>query len=62
MGRFKLVPAFMKPRDAWDFYRGQGPAPVIAETLEQPIFRRMGPVCLCGLREGVVCHAHPQGR
>lgn len=61
-GRFKLVPAFMKPRDAWDFYRGEGPAPVIAEALAEVPPKIIGPVCLCGLREGVVCHAHPQGR
>lgn len=61
-GRFMLVPAFMKPRDAWDFYRGAGPAPVIADALDSLSVRHAGPVCLCGLREGVVCHAHPEGR
>jgi hypothetical protein len=61
-GRFMLAPAFMKPRDAWDFYRGVGPAPVIADVLAQIPPRITGPVCLCGLREGVHCHAHPEGR
>lgn len=58
-GKFMLAPAFMKPREAWDFYRGDGPAPVIAQALSELPPKTMGPVCLCGLREGVVCHAHP---
>lgn len=61
-GRFMLAPAFMKPREAWDFYRGAGPAPVIADVLAQLPPRITGPVCLCGLREDVRCHAHPEGR
>lgn len=61
-GRFLLAPAFLKPRDAWDFYRGAGPAPVLAQALEDLPKRTTGPVCLCGLREGVACHAHPEGR
>jgi hypothetical protein len=61
-GRFMLAPAFMKPRDAWDFYRGAGPAPVIAQALSDIPPKTIKPVCICGLREGVACHAHPAGR
>jgi hypothetical protein len=61
-GRFMLAPAFMKPRDAWDFYRGTGAEPVIKQALEDLPIRTTGPVCLCGLREGVVCQRHPEGR
>ncbi|MFF4835124.1 hypothetical protein [Streptomyces sp. NPDC001315] len=62
-GRFMLVPAFLKPRDAWDFYRGDdGPAAVIAQALSDLPPRTIGPVCICGLREDVRCHAHPDGR
>jgi len=61
-GRFMLAPAFMKPRDAWDFYRGVGPAPVVDQALTDVAARHAGPVCLCGLRDGVTCHAHLEGR
>lgn len=56
-GRFMLAPAFMKPRDAWDFYRGEKAAPVIAQALSDMPPKTIGPVCICGLREGVTCHA-----
>lgn len=61
-GRFMLAPAFMKPREAWDFYRGTGPAPVIIQALSDIPPKTIKPVCICGLREGVTCHAHPEGR
>lgn len=61
-GRFMLAPAFMKPRDAWDYYRGAGPAPVIAQALSDTPPKTIKPVCVCGLREDVTCHAHPGGR
>lgn len=61
-GRFMLAPAFMKPRDAWDFYRGTGPAPAIAEALAAVSPKIIGPTCLCGMREDVRCHMHPEGR
>ena len=61
-GRFMLAPAFMKPRDAWDFYRDAGPAPVIAEALAAVPPKIIGPTCLCGLREDVRCLKHPEGR
>lgn len=48
-GRFMLAPAFFKPRDAWDFYRGAGPAEAVAEVAAM-IPRVIGPVCLCGLK------------
>ncbi|MEW2498346.1 hypothetical protein AB0942_33155 [Streptomyces nodosus] len=59
-GRFMLVPMFMKPRAAWDYFRGTGPAPVIADALSSAP-KEIKPVCICGLREGVACHAHPEG-
>ena len=61
-GRFMLAPVFWKPRDAWDFYRGAGPAPVIAQALSDIPPKTIKPVCICGLREEVICHAHPEGR
>lgn len=61
-GRFMLAPAFMKPRDAWDFWRGAGPAPVIAQALSDIPPKTIKPVCICGLRKEVICHAHPEGR
>jgi hypothetical protein len=61
-GRFMLAPAFMKPREAWDYYRGTGPAPVIAQALAAVPPKIIGPTCLCGLREDVRCHKHPEGR
>jgi hypothetical protein len=63
-GRFMLAPAFTKPRDAWDFYRGEAPAQVLEEVVAQPIIRDIVPVCLCGLRAQPVClacgHSHPR--
>lgn len=61
-GRFLLAPAFLRPRAAWDFFRGVDAAPVIAKAMEDLPLKHTGPVCLCGLREGVICHAHPEGR
>lgn len=61
-GRFLLAPAFMKPREAWDFYRGAGPAEHIIEALAAVPPQTTGPTCLCGLREDVRCHKHPEGR
>lgn len=58
-GRFMLAPAFTKPRDAWDFFRGERAAPVIAKALADIPPKTIKPVCLCGLRDDVVCHAHP---
>lgn len=61
-GRFMLAPMFAKPRDAWDYYRGEKAAPVIAQALSDIPPKTIKPVCVCGLREGVTCHAHPEGR
>lgn len=61
-GRFLLAPAFMKPREAWDFYRCAGPAEDIVEALAAVPPQTTGPTCLCGLREDVRCHKHPEGR
>ncbi|MEV7814229.1 hypothetical protein AB0P05_26410 [Streptomyces flaveolus] len=61
-GRFMLAPMFWKPRDAWDFYRGDAAAPVIAQGLSKAPPKLIKPSCLCGLRDDVVCHAHPAGQ
>ncbi|MFV2118830.1 hypothetical protein ACE14D_10430 [Streptomyces sp. Act-28] len=44
-----------KPRDAWDFYRGQGPAEAVAEPVTEHIPRDITPVCLCGLKSRPLC-------
>ncbi|TXS35269.1 hypothetical protein EAO77_37260 [Streptomyces sp. t39] len=49
-GRFMLAPAFLKPRDAWDFYRGETAAELAIEAAADPIIRGVVPVCLCGLK------------
>jgi hypothetical protein len=54
-GRFMLVPAFRAGRDAWDFYRGQGPAEDIAQVLPMIRSPHFGPVCACGLAKTEVC-------
>lgn len=56
-GRFMLAPAFVKPSDAWDFYRGVGPAEDVAEVIEA-IPREVGPVCVCGLKHKPRCLRH----
>jgi hypothetical protein len=53
-GRFMLAPAFFKPRDAWDFFRGAGPAEAVAEAVTR-IPREIGPVCMCGLKHTPAC-------
>jgi hypothetical protein len=53
-GRFMLVPAFMKPREAWDFYRGQEAAEIAFQAVEQ-FAPHLGPVCGCGLLGRTVC-------
>lgn len=47
-GRFMLAPAFLKPRDAWDFYRGQE----VAEVAQEAVGRLLhaGPSCTCGMK------------
>lgn len=54
-GRFMLAPAFMKPRDAWDFYRGADPAQHIVQALTESRPLHLGPVCTCGLQEATAC-------
>lgn len=54
-GRFMLAPMFMKPRDAWDFYRGQGSAEAVAELVVNHLPREIVPTCLCGLKARPVC-------
>lgn len=59
-GRFLLAPAFMKPRAAWDFYRG---ADEVKEEIEEALEHLppdIGPACLCGYRKQ--CFRHPEGR
>jgi hypothetical protein len=53
-GRFMLVPAFMRPRDAWDFYRGQETAETAFQAVER-LAPHLGPVCGCGLLGKTVC-------
>lgn len=69
-GRFMLAPAFMKPRDAWDFWRGSGPADEVAEVIEA-IPAEILPACCCGMKPrpclhcgqpaGHYCHRHDTG-
>lgn len=54
-GRFLLAPAFIKPRDAWDFFRGDTTGEVIAEAIRH-VPRPMGPMCSCGLKAPLACH------
>ncbi|MBA2951408.1 hypothetical protein [Streptomyces himalayensis] len=54
-GRFLLAPAFMKPRDAWDFYRGAGPAETIVQALAEDRPQHLGPACICGLKDAMAC-------
>ncbi|MFC5799149.1 hypothetical protein [Streptomyces formicae] len=53
-GRFMLAPAFFKPRDAWDFYRGTGPAEAVAEVIEH-LPRDIVPACTCGMKGQILC-------
>lgn len=53
-GRFMLAPAFLKPRDAWDFFRGEGPAEAVTDAVEM-IPRSVGPVCTCGMEGHIDC-------
>lgn len=64
-GRFMLAPAFFRPRDAWDFYRGGK----IAEAIERAaagytirdvipadhLVREIVPACVCGLHTKPLC-------
>lgn len=54
-GRFQLVPAFRAGRDAWNFFRGEGPAKDIAQAVEQIRSPHFGPVCGCGLPPTGAC-------
>jgi hypothetical protein len=59
-----LAPMFWNARDAWDFYRGAGPAQAVAEIVQQ-LPRDIVPVCSCGLKARPICRwcgnavAHP---
>jgi len=53
-GRFMLAPVFLRPRDAWDFYRGD----TIAEEVVHAVTalpRSITPACLCGLKHIPPC-------
>lgn len=54
-GRFMLAPAFRTGRDAWDFFRGEGPAEDIAQAATEIRSPHFGPVCACGLQESGAC-------
>lgn len=51
-GRFMLAPAFSRPQDAWDYFRGQAGAAVATalEESQERVVRQIEPVCACGLR------------
>jgi len=53
-GRFLLAPAFMKPRDAWDFYRGHDVAEVAIQAVER-LALHTGPTCGCGMQGSTIC-------
>lgn len=53
-GRFMLAPAFMKPNEAWDFYRGQETAEVAFQAVER-FAPHVGPVCACGMKGTIIC-------
>ncbi|MFE9886154.1 hypothetical protein [Streptomyces scopuliridis] len=48
------APTFLKPRDAWDFYRGEGPAEAVAQIVER-LPREVGPTRICGLPPAPPC-------
>lgn len=59
-GRFLLAPAFMRPRDAWDFFREERMPD--HSWIKEWIERARGvsihePVCTCGLQGRVICRA-----
>ncbi|OEJ24261.1 hypothetical protein AS594_06950 [Streptomyces agglomeratus] len=54
-GRFMLVPVLRSARDAWDFYRGEAPAPEIAQVATEWKPREIEPICTCGLPHGLTC-------
>lgn len=59
-GRFQLAPAFIRPRDAWDFFREAPAGQVDAEYIRAWIERAKGvsihdPVCTCGIAAHLVC-------
>ncbi|KUJ70829.1 hypothetical protein ACZ90_00480 [Streptomyces albus subsp. albus] len=56
-GRFMLAPCFRTARDAWDFYRGTGPAGTVAEMATNWRLVEIGPVCTCGLEGDLTCRA-----
>lgn len=53
-GRFMLAPAFLKPRDAWDFYRGHESAELAVQAVEQ-FAPHLGPTCGCGMKGTTRC-------
>ncbi|MFJ2176436.1 hypothetical protein ACIOHE_26535 [Streptomyces sp. NPDC087851] len=54
-GRFMLAPIFFRPRDAWDFFRGAGPAAEAVAEVVESLPREIGPVCSCGLTAALIC-------
>ncbi|MDP9611575.1 hypothetical protein [Streptomyces demainii] len=56
-GRFMLAPAFLRPRDAWDFFRvGREDAADITAVVAGWAPPEIGPVCTCGLVGEIACH------
>ncbi|WP_413114834.1 hypothetical protein ACK1X7_07460 [Streptomyces sp. CY1] len=57
-GRFMLAPAFLRPRDAWDFFRDipREDAAEITAAVAGWAPPEIGPVCTCGLVGEIACH------
>lgn len=56
-GRFMLAPAFLRPRDAWDFFRvAREDAADITAAVAGWTPPEIGPACTCGLVGEIVCH------
>ncbi len=53
-GRFMLVPAFMKPREAWDFFREKETTETAFQAVER-LAPHLGPVCACGMKGTIIC-------
>ncbi|MFK4187241.1 hypothetical protein ACI2L4_25000 [Streptomyces sparsogenes] len=56
-GRFMLAPAFLRPRDAWDYFRDipRDDAADITAAVAGWAPPEIGPVCTCGLVGMITC-------
>ncbi|MBT2493754.1 hypothetical protein J7E96_35720 [Streptomyces sp. ISL-96] len=46
---------FLMELAAWDFYRGEAPAPELIRAVTEQAPRELGPLCTCGLPHSLVC-------